>query len=178
MCVLLNAFETCFPQCITYILFSSSFSNIFFPPVNESEVTCGDPYSYNLCSAFNPSKCAHTHTHTHTRSSGQPMLWRPGSSCGFGSCSRAPQSWYWRWRERWLYTPSTVNTCRTWDSNPQPSGYKSDSLSIRPRLPLIKPLLNKKIKTKQTRKKKKLFYLLLVFPLAILTLYWNVTSKP
>ncbi len=27
----------------------------------------------------------HTHTHTHTRSSGQPMLRRPGSSWGFGA---------------------------------------------------------------------------------------------
>ncbi len=41
-------------------------------------------YTWNLCSAFNPSKCTHiavrskhTHTHTqwtHTQSSGQPML--------------------------------------------------------------------------------------------------------
>ncbi len=34
---------------------------------------------WNLCSAFNPSKC------THSRSSGQPMLRRPGSSWGFGA---------------------------------------------------------------------------------------------
>ncbi len=32
-------------------------------------------------------------------------------------------------------TPPTNNPCQTWDSNPQPSAYKSDSLSIRPRLP-------------------------------------------
>ncbi len=32
----------------------------------------------------------------------------------------------------------TVNTsCQTWDSNPQPSGCKSDSLSIRPQLPPV-----------------------------------------
>ncbi len=31
--------------------------------------------------------------------------------------------------------PPTYNPCRTWDSNPRPSGYKSNSLSIRPRLP-------------------------------------------
>ncbi len=70
------------------------------------------PNTRNLCSAFNPSKCTHTavNTHTpwtHTRSSGQP-------------CSRAPQSWYWRWRERWTFTPPTDNSCRTRDSNPQP----------------------------------------------------------
>ncbi len=64
------------------------------------------------------------------------MLRRPGSSWGLVPCSRvSPQSWYWRWRKCWLFTPPTYNPCRTWDSNPQPSGYKSDSLSIRPRLP-------------------------------------------
>ncbi len=30
-------------------------------------------------------------------------------------------------RERWLFTSATYNSCRTWDSNPQPSGYKTDS---------------------------------------------------
>ncbi len=96
--------------------------------------TCGQvwcPILGNLCSAFNPPKCTHTvvNTHTpwtHTRSSGQPMLRHPGSSWGFGAllkgtsvvvlkveravgglvpCSRTPRSWYWRWRERWLFTP-------------------------------------------------------------------------
>ncbi len=38
------------------------------------------------------------------------------------------------WRERWLFIPPTYNPCRTWDSNPQPLGYKSDSLTIRPQL--------------------------------------------
>ncbi len=54
-------------------------------------------HTRNWCSAFNPSKCAHTqqwvvnkhtHTHTRTRSSGQPLLQRPGSNWGFGACSR------------------------------------------------------------------------------------------
>ncbi len=100
---------------------------------------------------------------------------------GSVSCSRAPRSWYWRWREqlgvqclaqghlsrgieggesswgfsallkgltsvvvlkvereRWLFTPPTNNTRQTWDSNPRLSGYKSESLSSRPRLPLNK----------------------------------------
>ncbi len=36
-------------------------------------------------------------------------------------CSKvSPQSWYWRWRERSLFTPPTDNSCRSWDSNPQP----------------------------------------------------------
>ncbi len=61
----------------------------------------------------------------------------PGEQFG-GSvpCSRvSPQSWYWRWREHLLFTPPTDNPCRTWESNLQPLGYKSNSLTIRPRLP-------------------------------------------
>ncbi len=86
----------------------------------------GDPYSEFLLCIY-PIQSAHTHsrehTHTpwtHTRSSAF-MLRCPGSSWGFGvllkdtsvvvlkvkravggsvSCSRAPQSWYWRWREQ------------------------------------------------------------------------------
>ncbi len=41
-------------------------------------------YTWNLCSAFNPSKCTHT-PWTHTLCSGQPMLRRPGSSWGFSA---------------------------------------------------------------------------------------------
>ncbi len=69
-------------------------------------------HTRNLCSAFNPSK-VHTHTPwTHTRSSGQPfMLWRPGAVEGSVPCSRAPQSWYWGWRERCTFTPPTYNSC-------------------------------------------------------------------
>ncbi len=76
-------------------------------------------HTRNMCSAIIPSKVhthssGHTHTPwTHTRSSGQPfMLRHPGSSWGF--YSRAPQSWYWRWRERCtLFTPPTYNSWRT-----------------------------------------------------------------
>ncbi len=95
-----------------------------------------------LCSAFNPSKCTHTQqwvvnkqTNTHTEQ--WPAILCCGARGAVGGsvlCSRvSPQSWYWEWRERWLFTPP--NPCRTWDSNPRPLGYKSDSLSIRPRLP-------------------------------------------
>ncbi len=85
----------------------------------------------------------HTHTPwthtpwTHTRSSGQPYCCSArGAVGGSVSCSRvSPQSWYWGWSERWLFTPPTYNPCRTWDSNSQPFGYESDFLTIRPRLP-------------------------------------------
>ncbi len=63
-----------------------------------------------------------------------------GAIGGSVPCSRTPQSWYWRWREHWLITHPTNNPCRTWDSNPQPSDYKSNSLNIRPRLPHLKHL--------------------------------------
>ncbi len=87
---------------------------------------------------------AHTQqwvVNTHTVNT-HPEQWAviapaPGEQLG-GSvpCSRAPQSWYWRWRECYSFTIPTFNPCRTWDSNPQPLDYKSDSLTIRPRLPL------------------------------------------
>ncbi len=56
---------------------------------------------WNLCSAFNPSKC------THTWSSGQPTLRRPGSSWGFGALLKGLNS-------------VVDNSCRRRDSNPQP----------------------------------------------------------
>ncbi len=80
---------------------------------------------------------AHTHTHTHTPwthihgAVGSKCCGVRGAVGGSVSCSRvSPQSWYWRWRECWLFTPPTYNSCRTWDSNPRPSCYKSDSLSL------------------------------------------------
>ncbi len=36
-----------------------------------------------------------------------------GAVGGSVSCSRAPQSGYWRWRERYTFTPPTNNSCRT-----------------------------------------------------------------
>ncbi len=35
-----------------------------------------------------------------------------GAFGGSVPCSRAPQSWYWRWRERCTFTPPTYNSCR------------------------------------------------------------------
>ncbi len=106
------------------------------------DVTCGQvtvTHTRNLCSAFNPSKCTHTHTHReHTPGTVGSYLCCSAQGAVGGSvpCSRvSPQSWYWGWRERCTFTPPTYNLCRAWDSNPQPLGYKSDSLSTRPRLP-------------------------------------------
>ncbi len=63
---------------------------------------------------------------THTRSSGQPC-YSPGSSWGFGAFLNDTSVVVLK-----EDTPPTNNPCQTWDSNPQPSAYKSDSLSIRP----------------------------------------------
>ncbi len=87
-------------------------------------------------------KCTHTavNTHTpctHTRSSGQPfMLRRPGSSWGFGALLKGTSIMVLR-VERALYIHSPhLQFLPARDSNPRPLGYESDSLTIRPRLPL------------------------------------------
>ncbi len=89
-------------------------------------------HTRNLCSAFIPSK-VHTHSseYTHTVNT-HPEQWAaiyaaaPGEQLGVrclaqGHLSRGVEGGH--------------NSCRTWDSNPRPLGYESDSLSIRPRLP-------------------------------------------
>ncbi len=78
----------------------------------------------------------HTHSSEHTPGAVGSHLCcgARGAVGGSVPCSRAPQSWYWRWRERWTFTPPTYNPCRTWDSNLRPFHYESDSLNINPRL--------------------------------------------
>ncbi len=101
---------------------------------NKSEVMYLT-HTQNMCSAFNPSKCTHTVVNTHTRSSEQPTLRRLRSSCGFGALLKGLTAVVVLKVERALVMQSpTYNPCRTWDSTPRPSGYKSDSLSFRPRL--------------------------------------------
>ncbi len=99
-------------------------------------------HTRNWSFAFNPSKCTHTAVsseHTHCEHApgavGSHCSSARGAIGGSVPCSRAPQSWYWRWRECCSFTIPTFNPCRTWDSNPQPLDYKSDSLTITPRLP-------------------------------------------
>ncbi len=100
----------------------------------------GDPYSeFVLC--IYPILSAHTQQWTHTHREHTPGAVGSHLCCGARGavggpvpCSRAPQSWYWRWRERCTFTPPTYNSCQTWDLNPRPLGYESDSLTIRPRL--------------------------------------------
>ncbi len=114
------------------------------------DVTCGQVlcpilgiFALHLThpSAHTAVRSEQTQTHTHHEHTpgavGSQCSGARGAVGGSVPCSRvSPQSWYWRWRERWTFTPPTDNSCWTWDSNPQPSGYKSDSLSIMPRLPM------------------------------------------
>ncbi len=86
-------------------------------------------------------KCTHTavNTHTpwtHTQSSGQPfMLRRPGSSWGFGALLKGTSVVVLRVeRERCTFTPPTYNSC--WPETRTPFDYESDSLTIRPGLPM------------------------------------------
>ncbi len=87
-------------------------------------------HTQNLCSAFNPSKEHTTQQWTYTHREHTPgavgshlCCGARGAVGGLVPCSRAPQSWYWRWRERCTFTPHTYNSCRTWDSNLQPLGH-------------------------------------------------------
>ncbi len=93
----------------------------------------GDPYS-ELVLCIYPSK-VHTHSSEHTPGAVGICCGAWGAVVGSVLCSKAPQLWYWGWREHWLFTPPTYNSCQSWDSNLQPLGYESDSLTIRPRLP-------------------------------------------
>ncbi len=104
----------------------------------EREVVCGQVWwpILGICPLHLTHPSAHSQQWTHTWSSGQPYCGARGAVGGLVPCSRvSPQSWYWRWREHLLFTPPTDNPCRTWESNRQPLGYKSNSLTIRPRLP-------------------------------------------
>ncbi len=71
---------------------------------------------------------------THTRSSGQPCYKRPGSSWGFSALLKDTSVVVLRVKSTLYIHSLAYNPCRTGDSNPQPLDYKSDFLTIRPRL--------------------------------------------
>ncbi len=123
-------------------------------------------HTRNSCSAFTHPKCTHTamntHTHTHTpwthtRSSGQPFMQRrPGSSCGFGVLLKGTSVVVLRVkRALYIHSPH-LQFLPVRDSNSQPFDYKSDSLTIRPRLP---PNYNSSNETKNTYAWVFMFYL-------------------
>ncbi len=86
-------------------------------------------------------KCTHTPwTHTHREHTPGAVgshlcCGARGAVGGSVPCSRAPQSWYWRWRERCTFTPPTYNSCWTETRTHNLLDYESDSLTIRPQLP-------------------------------------------
>ncbi len=82
-----------------------------------------------------------THTvNTHTVNT-QSMLWRPGSIRGFGVLLKG-SSVVVLMVERvlYIYSPPHRQSLPDRDSNPHPLDNESDSLTIRPRLPLNKHL--------------------------------------
>ncbi len=94
-------------------------------------------HTQNFFSAFNPSKCTHTVVKIH------PEQWAanaavPGEQLGVRCLAQGshPSHGIEGGESAGYSLPPTDNPCRTWDSNPRPSGYKSNSLSIRPQLPL------------------------------------------
>ncbi len=96
-------------------------------------------HTRNLCSALTHPKCAHTAVSTHsseqarTGNCGQPfMLWRPGSSWGFGALLKGTSVMVLR-VERVLYIHSPhLQFLPARDLNSQPFDYESDYLTIRP----------------------------------------------
>ncbi len=74
---------------------------------------------WNVFSAFNPSKCTHT-----PGAVGSQHCSAQGSSWGFGALLKG-------------LTSVVDNSCRSREFEPTTSGYKSNDLSIRSRLPLL-----------------------------------------
>ncbi len=98
--------------CFTTVRKTKSHTVTSLRDIRPSMVT----HTRNLCSAFNP--CAHTQQWTHTQREHTPGAVGSHLCCGAqgavgGSvpCSRAPQSWYWRWRLHCTFTLSTYNSC-------------------------------------------------------------------
>ncbi len=58
------------------------------------------------------------------------MLWRPGSSWGFGALLKSTSSCYSRWRESAVHLLPHRQFLPDQDSNSQPFDYESDSLSL------------------------------------------------
>ncbi len=97
----------------------------------------GNPDSeFVLCiypSKVHTHSSEHTHTHTH-REHTPGAVWSPGSSWGFGALLKGTSVVY--GGESAVHS---YNSCRP-ETRSQPLDYESDSLTIRPRLPLVKNL--------------------------------------
>ncbi len=110
-------------------------------------MTCGQVWwpILRICALhLTHPNCTHTAVeHTHTVNT-HPEQWAaiyaaaPGEQLGVRCLAQGHLSLGIEGgRECCTFTPPTYNLCRTWDSNSQPLGYESNSLTIRPRLPHI-----------------------------------------
>ncbi len=77
--------------------------NVKWRDIRPSMVT----HTRNSCSAFNPS------AHTSRAVDSHLCCGARGAVGGSKPCSRAPQSWYWRWRECCTFTPPIYNSAET-----------------------------------------------------------------
>ncbi len=111
-------------------------------------------HTWNLCSVLTHPKCTHTvvstHTHTHTAVNMHPEQWAtiyaaaPGEQLGVRCLAQEHLVMVLK-EERALYIHSPhLQSLPDRDSNSQPFNYESDSLTIRPRLPVViaLPVLN------------------------------------
>ncbi len=124
--------ETCCQCCAT--TFKWKWRDMWPSMVTHTRVWVTPFHTRNLCSALN------THTHRELTPWSAIYAAAPGEQLGVqclaqGHLSHGIEGG----RECCTFTPPTYNSCRTWDSNAQPLGYESDSLTIRPRLP---PFMN------------------------------------
>ncbi len=104
-------------------------------------MTCGQVWwpILGICALHLTHPSAHTQQWTHTWSSGQPMLWRPGSSWGFGALLKGLTSVVVLKVERALDIHSPhQQSLPDLRLEPTTFGLQVDSLSIRPRLPPLK----------------------------------------
>ncbi len=100
------------------VLWLASYSMHCDWPNTSSEVTYGQVWwpILRICALqLTHPKCTHTAVNTHTVNTwvgSHLCCGARGAVEGSVPCSRAPQSWYWGWRERCTFTPPTDNSCR------------------------------------------------------------------
>ncbi len=133
-------FDPVVGSCAVWVLYPV-WSHVFCVTVSPCELNVGRRrvkwhVAKYPCSAFNPSKWTHTHREHTPGAVGSQCCGARGAVGGSVPCSRALQSWYWGWRERWSFTPPPPPTIpagpETWTRD---LWVTSPTLSIRPQLP-------------------------------------------
>ncbi len=93
---------------VIWVRFQISTSHISFLK-GEREVVCGQVWwpILRICALHLTHPSVHTHSSEHTPGAvGSQCCGARGAVGGSVPCSRdSPQSWYWRRREYWLFTP-------------------------------------------------------------------------